>query len=312
MLNLPPRLAARLDSSQFANLHTFLAAARHLSFARAAEELCLSPSAVSHRIGRLERALGQRLFTRLTRQVRLTEAGERIFAILQGAVDQLAAALDPGSADEVAGPLALYASPSLAQCWLVPRLAGFTERYPAVAVDLRVGNEPVDFRTRQLDLALYYGDGDFPGLTSTRLMDEQLAPVCSPEYARRHGLFGQAERLRDCTLLHDALAWHHAAHDAEWTQWAHRHGLTAALPERSLSFDRADLCALAAVHHAGIALGRRRLVQAQLDRGELVLPFGPFSESGRYAYYLVHPPQAVLPRRLQLFIDWLHDCAAAG
>jgi len=310
MLNLPPRLA--LDASQFANLYTFLAAARQLSFARAAEELCLSPSAVSHRIGRLERALGQRLFVRLTRQVRLTEAGERLFAVLQDTLEQLATALEPGPADEVAGPLAVYASPSLAQCWLVPRLADFTERHPAVTLDLRVGNEPVDFRTRQIDLALYYGDGHFPGLASTLLMDEQLAPVCSPDYAHRHGLFGEVERLRDCTLLHDALAWHHAAHDAEWTQWAEHHGLSAALPERALSFDRADLCALAAAHHAGVALGRRRLVQAQLDRGELVLPFGPFAESGPYAYYLVHPPQALRSRRLQLFIDWLVACAAAG
>ncbi|MDN0075285.1 DNA-binding transcriptional regulator DsdC [Crenobacter sp. SG2303] len=311
MLNLPPRLGARLDSTQFANLHTFLAAARHLSFTRAAEELCLTPSAVSHRIGRLERALEQRLFIRLTRKVQLTEAGERIFQILQGAMDELTEALQPGSVNEVAGPLAVYVRPSLAQGWLVPQLADFTERYPAVTLDIRVGNEQVDFRTQRIDLALYYADGNFPGLASTRLMDEKIAPVCSPDYARRHALIGRPDNLRHCTLLHDSLAWHNAAHDAEWTLWARHHGVATALPERGLSFDRSDLCVLAAQNHAGIAIGRQRLVQAQLDRGELMLPFGPFTLSGHYAYYLVHPSKDALPKRLQLFIDWLHECAMA-
>ncbi len=95
MLNLPPRPGSTLNSAQFANLHTFLVAARHLSFSLAAQELCLTPSAVSHRIGRLERALSLRLFERLTRQVRLTVEGERVFMILQGVMDELTEALQP-------------------------------------------------------------------------------------------------------------------------------------------------------------------------------------------------------------------------
>ncbi|WP_369958901.1 DNA-binding transcriptional regulator DsdC [Pseudomonas benzenivorans] len=312
MLNLPPRLGAGLNSSQFANLYTFQAAARHLSFARAAEELCLTPSAVSHRIARLERGLGLQLFQRLPRQIRLTEDGQRIFAILQAALDELREALQHGPGAEVAGPLALYVRPSLAECWLVPRLAEFTQRYPAITLDIRVGNARIDFRTQHLDLALYYSRDEFPGLVSTRLLEEWLAPVCSPAYARQHGLLEDPSNLRHCTLLHDALAWDNAACDAEWQLWAAQQRPALELPRRSLSFDRSDLCALAASHHAGIAMGRYQLVRERIARGELLLPLGGFAPVGGCAYYLVHPAREPLPLRLQLFIDWLRQCAAEG
>ena len=309
MLNLPPRIASRLNSSQFSNLYTFLVAARHLSFTCAADELCLTPSAVSHRIARLERALSIRLFQRLTRRVCLTEEGERIFGILQHAVGELSEALQPSSQAEIAGAIALYVRPSVAQCWLVPRLAEFNDRYPLVALDIRVGNDNADFRARNIDLALYYANGDFPGLVSHKLMEEKMAPVCSPEYARRHGLLDQADQLRHCTLLHDALAWDNAASDAEWTLWARQHGMLAQLPGRGITFDRSDLCVVAAINHAGIAIGRQQLVQKRIDCGELVLPFGGFTRSGHYAYYLVHPPHDPIPRRLQALMGWLHECA---
>ncbi|KIU52164.1 transcriptional regulator [Pseudomonas putida] len=310
MLNLPPRLSARLNSSQFANLHTFLVAARHLSFAQAAEELCLTPSAVSHRIARLEQALAQRLFERLTRRIRLTAEGERVFAILQGVMEQLGDALEPSPEAELRGAVALYARPSAAQCWLVPRLADFHQRYPNIALDVRVGNDAVDFRTHNIDLALLYANGEFPGLVSHALMSETIAPVCSPRYAELHQLFDNPANLRQCTLLHDALAWENAVFDAEWQLWAGQQGLLDALPQRGLTFDRSDLCVTAAIHHAGIAIGRQRLVQARIDQGELVLPFGGFSQPGRYDYFLVHPPRDPLPRRVQVLIDWLKGCAA--
>ena len=309
MLNLPPRISSRLNSSQFANLHTFLVAARHLSFARAAQELCLTASAVSHRISRLEDALSMKLFQRLTRQVSLTDEGERIFEILQSAMGELSEALEQSSQAETAGSIALYARPSVAQCWLVPRLADFIERYPLVSLDLRVGNDNVDFRTRKIDLALYYANGEFPGLTSHRLMHEHMAPVCSPEYAQRHKLLEHPQNLSNCTTLHDSLAWDHAAHDAEWNLWAEQHNLVAALPKRTLTFDRSDLCVTAAMNHAGIAIGRQQLVQKRVDRGELVLPFGGFSRCGHYDYYLVHPPLGTVPKRLQVLMNWLHGCA---
>ncbi|CAM3774604.1 DNA-binding transcriptional regulator DsdC [Pseudomonas wadenswilerensis] len=307
MLNLPDRLGTRLSGAQFANLHTFLAVARHLSFSLAAQELCLTASAVSHRIARLEQALALRLFERLTRRIRLTVEGERLYQVLQGFEAQLQEALQP-STQEVSGSLSLYVRPSVAQHWLVPRLADFQQRYPQVSLDIRTGNDPVDFRTRPVDLALLYGDGEFPGLVSQLLMDERVAPVCSPKYAERHGLIGHPERLAQCTLLHDALAWEHAAFDAEWQRWAREQGVQQHLPASHLTFDRSDLCSAAASHHAGVAMGRQRLVQPLLDQGALILPLVGFSQTPGQGYYLVHPPHDPLPLRLRVMIEWLQGC----
>lgn len=296
-------LGATLTASQFANLHTFLVAARHASFALAAQELALTPSAVSHRIARLEAGLGLRLFERLTRQVKLTADGERIFVALQTGWDGLHAAIAGG--DALAGSITVHARPSIAQCWLVPRLAGFVAQYPALSLDLRVGNESVDFRAGQVDLALHYGDGSFPGLASRKLMDEWLAPVCSPGYARRHGLQDAPYKLMEATVLHDTLAWPACAPDAEWRLWLDAQAPGVRLPARSLRFDRADLCAQAAIHHAGVAMGRRQLVQPWLASGQLVLPFGGFALASPQAYYLVHSGRTALPARVQALLDWL-------
>ena len=296
-------LKAALTASQFANLHTFLVAARHASFALAAQELALTPSAVSHRIARLESSLGLRLFQRLTRQVKLTADGERIFAALQIGWDGLHAAIAGG--DTLAGSITVHARPSVAQCWLVPRLAGFAAQYPDLSIDLRVGNDSVDFRAGQVDLALHYGDGHFPGLASRKLMEEWLAPVCSPAYAREHGLFDAPQQLSGATVLHDTLAWPACAPDAEWRLWLDAQVPEVNLPVRSLCFDRADLCAQAAIHRAGVAMGRRQLVQPWLASGQLVLPFGGFTLASPQAYYLVHSERAALPARVQALLEWL-------
>ncbi|RBH38670.1 DNA-binding transcriptional regulator DsdC, partial [Pseudomonas sp. MWU13-2860] len=162
--------------------------ARVFSFALAPVARWLSAGAVSHRISRLERAPGPRLFLRLTRSLRLSEDGARIYQAWLAGQAQLEAALNPQEEAEPAGAVALYARPSLAQCWLAPRLADFAARHPRIALDIRSGNEMVDFRSWNIDLALYYSAGEFPVLDAQRLMDEQVAPVCSPEYADRHGL----------------------------------------------------------------------------------------------------------------------------
>ncbi|CAD6560770.1 DNA-binding transcriptional regulator DsdC [Paraburkholderia sabiae] len=311
MYNLPPRIADRLDSGQFANLHTFLVVARYRSFSKAAEELCLTSGAVSHRIKRLENALGMDLFVRLTRQIALTSDGERLFSILQRTMSELAAALAPASEEQVEGRITVYARPSLAACWLVPKLADFAGKFPGVSVDLRVGNEPIDFRTRNIDLAIDYTRGPFPGLISYKLMDESVAPVCSPSYAAEHSLVGSPANLVDCTLLHDSLAWNNASHDAEWALWCDQHVPEATTNRRSFTFDRSDLCITAAENHLGVAMGRKHLVQSHIENGTLVLPFGPFSEASPYSYYLVHQPED-LPRRAGVFVEWLREIARSS
>ena len=309
MKHHPPHGSAKLSASQLGSLHVFLIAAQQLSFVRAAQELCLTASAVSHRIKRLEEALGMPLFHRLPRQIRLTEDGARLFVVMQKNMDELSGAIAQRAGAAIAGQLTLYVRPSVAQCWLIPRLAGFTARYPDVQLDIRVGNDSIDYRTRQIDLVLCYSNGQHPGLVSTHLMPERIAPVCSPRYAQMHGLTGHLQQLQACTLLHDVAAWDNAAFDAEWQLWADSLGNNRPLPQRFLSFDRSDLCTSAAVHHTGLAMGREQLVKEHIRRGELVLPFGGFIDMAGYGYYLVHPPHSAMPRRLVAFIEWIVQAA---
>lgn len=307
LYNLPPRIGQRLDSTQFANLHTFLAVARKMSFQGAAEELCLTASAVSHRIRHLEDALGLRLFERLTRKIALTLDGERIFRVLQRAMGELVEALEPVAEEKVEGRVTIYARPSVAQCWLVPQLADFAARFPGISLDLRTGNDHIDFRTQNIDLLIDYANGEFPGLTSHCLMTEHMAPVCSPAYANRFDLSGHPENIVHCLLLHDSLAWNHAAHDAEWSLWAARALPGVPLPDRGFTFDRSDLSVIAAINDLGIAMGRLRLVEKRIERGELIAPFGGFDQICPYSYYLVHPPAPDLPRRTTAVISWLRE-----
>ncbi|ANC80814.1 DNA-binding transcriptional regulator DsdC [Pseudomonas putida] len=301
--------AVKLNGSHLGSLHVFLVAARHLSFSRAADELCLTASAVSHRINRLEDELALKLFHRMPRKVSLTEDGERLFAVMQRTMDELSEAVQERAHAEIAGQLTLYVRPSVAQCWLVPRLAQFTARYPDIQLDIRVGNEGIDYRTRKIDLVLCYSDGHHPGLQSIHLMDERIAPVCSPRYAETHALTGDLHPLDHCTALHDVAAWDNAAFDAEWQLWANTTGAGISLPRRFLTFDRSDLCTLAALNHVGIAIGREQLVKDRIARGELVLPFGGFVDTPNHGYYLVYPHHDPMPKRLQVLIDWLVECA---
>ncbi|WP_197457509.1 LysR substrate-binding domain-containing protein [Snodgrassella sp. CFCC 13594] len=263
-------LRSRLDSTQFAHLHTFFVVARLLSFQKAANTLFISASAVSHRISKLESALGFRLFVRLTRRIALTQDGLRIFNILNETMAHLANALQPMSEANIAGRIAVYARPSFARCWLMPRLAVFAQYYPEVCVDVRTGNDPIDFRLHNMDLAIEYAGGDFVGFNSEQLLGERMTPVCSPQYAAQHHVHQYPERLTDCVLLHDAFAWPHAVHDAEWQMWWQYAAQKGALPTRCFTFDSADLCLTAALNHVGVAIGREQLVSPYLDSGLLV------------------------------------------
>ncbi|NBA93914.1 DNA-binding transcriptional regulator DsdC [Pseudomonas sp. R5(2019)] len=302
--------ALKLNGSHLGSLHVFLVAARHMSFSRAADELCLTASAVSHRINRLEEDLSLKLFHRMPRKVSLTEDGERLFSIMQRTMDELSEAVQERSHAEIAGQLTFYVRPSVAQCWVIPRLAKFTSRYPDIQLDIRVGNESIDYRTRKIDLVLCYSDGNHPGLASIHLMSERIAPVCSPLYAETNKLTGDTSQLSRCTALHDIAAWDNAAFDAEWQLWADSAGSGINLPRRFLTFDRSDLCTIASLNHAGLAMGREQLVRERITRGELVLPFGDFVDTPNYGYYLVHPHHDPMPKRLQVLIDWLVESAS--
>ena len=292
-----------LNGWQLSKLYTFEVAARHQSFALAAQELSLSPSAVSHRINQLEEELGIRLFARSHRKVELTHEGRRVFWVLQTSLDALNQEVLDIRNQALSGMLTIYARPSIAQCWLVPVLGDFTRRYPSISLTVLTGNDNVSLQRQGIDLALYFDDAPPPQLEHHFLMDEEILPVCSAEYAQCHELTGNPVNLMHCTLLHDRQAWSNDSGTDEWHSWAHHFALP--LPTSSgIGFDRSDLAVISAMNHVGVAMGRRRLVQKRLESGELITPFGDMTVKCHQYYYITTLAGRQWPK-IGIFIDWL-------
>jgi LysR family D-serine deaminase transcriptional activator len=292
-----------LTGFQLSKLITFEVAARHESFALAAEELFLTPSAVSHQINLLEKELNIKLFLRLHRKVELTNEGKRVFLALQFSLDYLNTEIKAIQNQALAGSLTIYARPSIAQCWLVPKLSSFTECYPFIQLSILTGNENVNFQRTGIDLAIYFDNQPSFQLDYQYLMDEHIIPVCSPEYAAKFNLMGNLDNLMHCNLLYDCQAWSNGTGTDEWNSWA-IHFNAHIDSSVGISFDRSDLALIAAKNHLGITMGRKRLVEKEIARGELVIPFPEMYLRCDQHYYVASLKDRKWPK-IDAFIDWL-------
>ncbi|OTG65442.1 DNA-binding transcriptional regulator DsdC [Acinetobacter silvestris] len=294
-----------LTGFQLSKLYTFEVAARHESFALAAEELFLTPSAVSHQINLLEKELDIKLFLRLHRKVELTNEGRRVFWALQSSLDHLNTEIKAIQNQALAGSLTIYARPSIAQCWLVPKLSDFIQRYPFIQLSILTGNENINFQRTGIDLALYFDNQPSFQLNYQYLMDEHIIPVCSPEYAAKFNLRGSIENLQHCTLLHDCQAWSNGTGTDEWSSWAtyFNANIDTSL---GISFDRSDLALIAAKNNLGITMGRKRLVQKDIETGALVMPFQEMYLRCDQHYYVASQKDLKWPKN-EAFIEWLKE-----
>lgn len=294
-----------LNGWQLSKMYTFEVAARHESFALAAAELSLSPSAVSHRINLLEEELGIQLFVRSHRKVELTQEGKRVYWTLKSSLDTLNQEILDIKNQALSGTLTVYSRPSIAQCWLVPMLGDFTRRYPSISLTILTGNDYVNMQRTGIDLALYFDDTPSNHLSHHFLMDEAILPVCSPAYARKHELLKNPHNLSHCTLLHDRQAWSNDSGTDEWLSWAQHFAVTMP-PSSGIGFDRSDLAIIAAMNDVGVAMGRKRLVQKRLERGELIAPFGEKTLKCHQHYYVSTLPGRQWPK-IDAFIGWLRE-----
>ncbi|MCF7718400.1 DNA-binding transcriptional regulator DsdC [Aeromonas jandaei] len=297
-----------LNGYQLAKLHTFEAAARHGSFAMAADELSLSPSAVSHRISALEEELGFQLFERFHRKVVLTAEGQRVFWALKSSLEFINQEILEIRNQELSGTLTIYSRPSIAQCWLVPRLADFSRLHPQIELNIVTGNENINLHGYGIDLTLYFDEKVPERLAIHYLMDEYIVPVCSPEYAMQHNLLENPSNLQNCRLLHDRQAWGYDSDGDEWESWARHHGVSLAECRLNMGFDRSDLAIIAAMNHGGIAMGRKNLVSKRLARNELVTPFSDREVKCEQRYYIATLPNRQCPK-IQAFIEWAQQMA---
>lgn len=292
-----------LSGGELSRLSTFDVAARHESFALAAEELSLTPGAVSHRINQLEAELGIQLFVRLHRKVELTREGQRVHWALKASLDSLNQEILDIKNQALSGSLTVYSRPSIAQCWLVPALGDFTRRYPSISLTVLTGNDSVNLQRAGIDLAIYFDDTPPVRLTNHFLMDEAILPVCTAQYAQSHQLRENPANLKHCTLLHDRQAWSNDSGTDEWQNWAESFGIGLPLSQ-GIGFDRSDLAVTAAMNHIGVAMGRKRLVQKWLDNGCLIAPFGDMTLKCHQHYYITLLPGRQWPK-IDAFVDWL-------
>lgn len=281
-------------------VRSFEAAARRLSFLQAAEELGVTPGAVSRQVKSLEQELGVALFRRGHRQVTLTREGEALFAEAREALDRIAAAADRLRGGERRGALAVCAHPTFAIRWFIPRWGRFYDRHPEIDVQLTTSLAPVDFDRDGYDAAVRVGDGRWPGHGALKLAEVDLFPVCSP--ALLPALRAPAD-LAHVTLLHSA------PRPEDWPRWLAAAGIAGVDPRQGLRFDTLNLAFQAAIEGLGAAIGIGALVADDLAQGRLVRPFGPVRRSGR-PFWLVWPERRAADPRLAAFRAWLAEEAA--
>jgi LysR family transcriptional regulator, glycine cleavage system transcriptional activator len=284
-------------------LPCFEAAARHLSFSRAAEELNVTPGAISRAIKHLEDQLDVVLFERATRSVRLTAIGEPYARAVREALDQIAVATAVVSTRRSSATLNVSTSDGFAGKWLVPRLYRFHRAHGDIDVRVSTTGKLTHFLGDGIDIAIRYGSGNYPGLTSEFLTEEEVFPVCSPRLlSGAHPLRKPAD-LKHHTLIHDGFP-------IDWATWLTSAGIKGIDPHAGISFDSATFAVESAVQGEGVVLGRTMLVAADLASGRLIRPFKHAVKSFS-SFYVVYPPGAIRQRKVKAFRDWLFSEMAA-
>ncbi len=290
------------------SLKAFEAAARLLSFQNAAEELFVTPSALSYQIKQLEEHLQVSLFMRKTRSVALTEAGERLYPGIHEGLERFQGAVRSLGRTVQSNVLVVSSGPAFAAKWLAPRVYKFIDAYPEIELRIAASLKLVDFNIDEVDCALRFGSGNYPDLKVEPLFDEVAVPLCSPGLLERMGGELTRENLSQVTLLHDDSSRFLKA-TAGWTDWVRAQGWTGIDTERGPRFNHADHGLDAAVDGAGITLGRLSLAMRDIRSGRLVAPFDSYMRA-RAGFYFVMPENMMDLPRVAQFYHWLKEEAA--
>jgi LysR family glycine cleavage system transcriptional activator len=284
-------------------LRAFEAAARHLSFMKAGEELHVTPGAISQQVRQLEDQLGVKLFRRLTRGVLLTDAGQRYARRIAALFEGLAAATREVKRDSSTASLKVTCVTSFAERWLIPRLGQFRQKHPGIVMQVLVDDKLTDFTQEDVDLGIRFGPGGWPGLKSEFLFREEVFPVCSPKLLEGPVPLARVEDLALHTVLDDESddepSW-----DLNWDRWLAAVGAGEVRLKPALRFTYAHLALQAAVAGQGVALGSSVLAADDLALGNLVRPLAE-AATGRFAYWLVYPPDAAERPKLKAFREWI-------
>ena len=273
-------------------LRAFEAAARHLNFTRAAIELCVTPSAVSHQVSQLERRLSTRLFDRLPRGLALTDDGQALVPVVAEAFDKVAATLDRYAGGRVQQTLNIGVVGTFATGWLLERLDRFTDANPHIDCRVTINNNRVDLAGEALHFAIRFGDGAWHATHAEVLMPAPLTPLCTPSLAQR--LHAPADLARERLLR--------SYRPNEWAEWFAIAGV-APPPARGAMFDSSAVMVAAAAAGLGVALAPPIMFSRELASERLVQPFAIELDAGRYWLTRLHSRKP--DPAMRSFRDWL-------
>ena len=278
-------------------LKSFEAAARHESFTRAAEELCVTQGAVSHQVKALEAELGIRLFNRERQRLVITQAGREYLVVVRHALDWIAVGTERVVQRQSTGTLTVSTSPDFATKWLVHRLDRFAEVHPDIDLRIFAAMHHVDFAREDVDIAVRHGDGNWAGLDVARLCPEQLFAVCSPKlFSGRHRMRQPSDVLKFPLL--------HLNDRKDWSRWLEAAGVGSVELSHGLVLNRASMIIDAAVDGQGVALARTALAAWDLINGRLIRPFDIALRLSK-TYWVVCPKATSTLPKIAIFREWL-------
>ncbi|MCE8038347.1 transcriptional regulator GcvA [Halomonas sp. MCCC 1A11062] len=291
---------SRRHLPSLAGLQCFEAAARHLSFTRAADELSLTQSAVSKQVAQLESILEHPLFRRIRRRLHLTPEG----AIYLGEARKILAQLEMStrymqSYGGEADVLNVATLPTFGARWLIPRLNGFRFRHPSINLNISNRVEPFDMQQERVEVAFFFGHGAWPKAECIKLLKEEMVPVCSPQ-----ALAGM--KVEEPLALTRLVLLQSATRPEAWHDWFDAQGQYTEHSYHGPRFDTFYMALRAAQAGCGVALVPRFLVDEEIDEGKLVVPW-PFSLKSRDAYYMAYPEHMAELYKVRAFIDWIRE-----
>ena len=285
------------------SVQAFEAVARHLSFKDAADELCVTPTAVSHQVKALETHLGLQLLNRSNRFVTLTQDGAIYAQHISTAFEHLVAGTDALAQDEIDGDLTISTTTSFASNWLSPRLAQFAELYPSLSVRILGSDTVTDFKAEPVDIAIRYGFGDYPDMHCAWVLDDFVAPVCRPDLAKT---LQTPEDLASARLIQYEWAGYSEA-DPSWQKWLAQHGIASAGFRPFVTYSEEHMCLLTASDGHGVSLVSLIAAARYVADGRLVVPHP--AKIKNKSYYLVCPHSAARKSKIEAFQNWLLDQA---
>lgn len=284
------------------SLRAFEAAGRHLSFTSAADELAVTQAAISHQVKALEQYLGIELFLRMPRELELTPSGATLLPVVMDALDSISQTIAELREPDETSVLCVAVAPSFSANWLTPRLDSLFQNRPQIDLSLKHANKPIDFSQHDVDIAITYGTGSWPGVVSEPLLKLDFFPVCAPRYLAGENALSDVSDLRFHTLLHDA--------DYQtWRDWLELAGSSDVDPKRGSIVDDTNVLIQAAVDGIGIAMCSEVFVQEHLAAGRLVKPFD-LTLTTDSAYFVVCPKSHLNRPEVSVFRTWLLAQAA--